>query len=355
MKKICFFQPVISIHQLPMLLALGELGWDVHLYTFYHLDHRRLSNGWNLNDGATLGITHTSLEDVSNIESFVDFNAVNIISGFCVDSYTRKLTRYFMRNNKKYYLYSEGGNDSGFLFPLRYLKNRYYSLRYSDAVKAIFAIGDKGVNWFRLIGFTSENIVNFKYYTSLPCSDYSYRKDSPPKRNIAYLGRLVEGKGLIKLVKSFGYLDGNIYQLNIYGDGDLFEEIKSYIENNALDKVVIMHGAVKNSEIDDIFSNSDLLCLINDGDEGWGAVVNESLTRGVPVLCTHKTGASGLIKMNSNLGVVIDDLSPNSIAESIRVASAFPKDTIFKWASDNLNPKVGAEIITRMVDNENNH
>jgi glycosyltransferase involved in cell wall biosynthesis len=72
--------------------------------------------------------------------------------------------------------------------------------------------------------------------------------------------------------------------------------------------------------------------------DGWGAVVNESLSVGTPVVVSRYCGASELLRGRASLGRVLERLDPVSLAEAIEEAAlkgctgADQRQRIAEWA-----------------------
>lgn len=352
MKEIIFYQPIISPHQVPMLNEIVNKGADVTIVILNESD-RHETSGWGDEklDERIKVMSNVTFDQLTSIFLSTPFN---IISGLCICTNTRFLMKLARKNRTKVYIYSEGGSSEPLTLVPRWIKNFFYATMYKRNISKVFAIGEKGEKWFRSLGIDSNKIVPFKYYTKIP------QKIIPKVEvlgsnviSIVFLGRLVKGKGIIKLIDliSKSKLDLN---LNIYGDGYLAEEIIERVKTLNLEERVHMMGMISNSKIADVFQNASILALINDGDEGWGAVVNESLLYGVPVICSKKTGASSLLRSNSNFGCVLNEISVSEFDDAIEKCIRLDKDVIAQQAIRSIHPSVGCEIIYREVGFDNN-
>ncbi|MEZ4918234.1 MAG: glycosyltransferase [Saprospiraceae bacterium] len=102
---------------------------------------------------------------------------------------------------------------------------------------------------------------------------------------------------------------------------------------------------MSNSELRSNLSKSDLVILPSRFD-GWGAIVNESLMVGTPVVCSNMAGASDLI--NELNGDVFNSENITHLAQilSKRINQGFVpleiREQIIKW-SDCISPQVVAK------------
>ena len=99
-------------------------------------------------------------------------------------------------------------------------------------------------------------------------------------KQLVYVGRLSQEKGVIRLLRIWERLGSRIpdYTLNIYGDGHLRGEMETFIHEHQLKRVVLKGFS---SDLESIYTNSDL-CLMTSDTEGFGMVLIEAMYYGVP-------------------------------------------------------------------------
>jgi len=347
-----FYQPLVSPHQVPMLNEIVNKGVKVTIVVLNNSD-RHETSGWGNEelDNRIKVVNNATFDKLSRI---LLSNQVNIISGLCVCSKTRFLMSLARKYKTQVYIYSEGGSLEPMTLIPRWLKNVFYAVLYNKNIIKVFAIGDKGEKWFRSLGFHSDKIVPFKYYTKIP-EEITNTIVLPDDNvvNMVFLGRLVKGKGIIKLIDLISNSKFNIH-LSIYGDGYLLNEIIYKIGKLNLTQRIKIKGMISNKDISDVFENASILALVNDGDEGWGAVVNESLLYGTPVICSKKTGASSLLRSNPNFGYVLDNIDTKNFDVAIERCLLLDRDLIKEQALASIHPSIGCEIIFREVYFDNN-
>ena len=125
------------------------------------------------------------------------------------------------------------------------------------------------------------------------------------KNILLFVGRLVEVKNLNFLIEVFSnYVAKNKDAvLILIGDGDKKSELLKLVNNLKVQKNVIFAGRFENEELYAWYRIADYFILPSIS-ETFGAVVNESLIAGVPVICSNLAGASSLI--NDKNGVTFD-------------------------------------------------
>ncbi|MEB2777522.1 glycosyltransferase [Algoriphagus sp. D3-2-R+10] len=141
-------------------------------------------------------------------------------------------------------------------------------------------------NWSGL----SKNILPF-FTASYSNSDIVVLEKSMPKTgntlNLIFVGSLVSGKNPLIALHSLKLLVDRGYQvhLNVCGNGDQYDLLMEYIENNNLNKFVSLTGNVNAIELKNHYQKSHFLIFLSDS-EGWPKVVAEAMFFGCLPLTT---------------------------------------------------------------------
>lgn len=111
-------------------------------------------------------------------------------------------------------------------------------------------------------------------------SEDCQKTSSLGNKNIVYVGRLSHEKGVMRLLRIWGYISEELpqYTLSIYGEGYAKGEMEEFIRSHEL-KNICFKGFCSN--LDDIYSTADLLCMTSET-EGFGMVLIEAMYYGVP-------------------------------------------------------------------------
>lgn len=133
------------------------------------------------------------------------------------------------------------------------------------------------------------------------------------KLNIIYVGQVSYRKGIHRLLEVISQLDKNSIHLNICGGYDKNSDI--YIKYKSLENVDFK-GYVTRDCLAEEYRKSDLFVFPTLG-EGFGLVVLEALSCGLPVLCSSRAGGNDVIKEGYN-GYVISMDDNNELLERIQ-------------------------------------
>jgi glycosyltransferase involved in cell wall biosynthesis len=302
--NIFFWQSNISPHQMPYITELVKMGNNVTLIVpkVYQIKSRE-DIGWTTPD--TTGVNLIVNPDLREIEEIFDAEGLkHSIHCFSGIDFHKMVFNGFKTSLKKdvfRVLLVEGPNLKGCRFLIRWIYAKFKYHKYKRKIHLVMAIGSNAATYYRFIGVSEDRIKPFLY-----CVEDT-RSDKVPNVNkdfrVLYLGGLLKIKGLDLLLKAYKGLNQNKFYLDIYGSGPLEVKLKNRVLRHGLDKVRFK-GVIQHSQVKVVLSNYDLLILPSRKD-GWGAVVNEALMAGTPVLCSDNCGAKQLIE-NELIGSIFE-------------------------------------------------
>jgi len=139
------------------------------------------------------------------------------------------------------------------------------------------------------------------------------------KKVILFVGRLVPIKGVDRLVQAFAQIVKKNPEaiLVIVGDGSEKRKLINLTKKLNIEEIVLFLGRLEGTDLFSIYLLSDLFVLPSLY-EAYGAVVNEALLFGVPVLCSTYAGASELIRKGIN-GDIFNPLDISKLQALINV------------------------------------
>lgn len=161
-----------------------------------------------------------------------------------------------------------------------------------------------------------------------PSSLLSYRKDfrdplPGPSRVILYVGRLVALKQLDRLMDAFASVENDGYILALVGEGRERERLENHAGQLGIRDKVHFAGFQFGASLYQWYDRADFSVLASDY-EAFGAVVNESLVLGCPVLASRYIGSLDFI--DGENGIVFDPLDPEEFRRALCEAMArFPR------------------------------
>ena len=136
--------------------------------------------------------------------------------------------------------------------------------------------------------------------------------DQSEQITFAFIGENLLRKGLLYLLEAWKKFDKNDHKLIIRSNSsDIHHNPK--IKNLINQKGITIKDYYK--DINDFYDEADVLCLPSI-DEGFGMVVLEAMSNGVPAIVSKNVGASDLISDKKN-GIIINTADSDEIYQAI--------------------------------------
>ena len=155
----------------------------------------------------------------------------------------------------------------------------------------------------------------FISYLTIDTEKYFIKKDNWDNKNLLYVGRLIELKGLDLLINALSKVK-NDYKLTIVGSGEEEENLKLLTREMKVDNKIDFVGFKQRKELVDIYAKSDIFILPTRQD-CFGLVINEAMCAGLPVISSkYADGAYDLIDENVG-GYIIDPYDVDEFSTKI--------------------------------------
>lgn len=147
-------------------------------------------------------------------------------------------------------------------------------------------------------------------------SFYPERYSSCMNKQVIMIGRYNDAKGYDFLIPAWAIVHRKYpdWILNVYGSGELRDQVVSWIHERKLDDSIILHEPT--DDIMDKYLESSI-CVISSRYEGFSLVALEAMSCGVPVVsfdCPH--GPRYIIK-NGEDGLLVDENNSQALADGM--------------------------------------
>lgn len=181
------------------------------------------------------------------------------------------------------------------------------------------------------LGVPENKISVFHYWIDLnhffPINKLKIREDLKwNKFTVLFVGRLIETKGIVLLLKAFETVNLEV-QLVVIGDGPLRDYVTTISNSSSNIKFL---GRVENDKLIPFYSAADLVLVPSLVDEGFGFVIMEAIACGTPVIASRKGGLSDAVDIST--GRLIEPTVTN-IKKSIEYFLKY-KDELVKLTSN---------------------
>ena len=255
------------------------------------MEEERRNMGWG-NNGLPSFVME-SYKDKETYKQCVELinNADVVIAG----SAPEKIIRKRIRSGKLVFRYSERiyKNKKKLLqLPLRFIKYHFDNYPYKNVYMlcaSAYAARD-----YAITGMFKGKTFKWGYFPAVKkYDDIEKLIDDKTPASILWVARLIELKHpdasirLAKRLKQAGYK----FKLSLIGNGELENKIRDMIKAENLEDCVQMLGSMKPEEVRRYMEQSEIYLFTSDFNEGWGAVLNESMNSACAVVASHAIGS----------------------------------------------------------------
>lgn len=178
------------------------------------------------------------------------------------------------------------------------------------------------------------------------------------KASILWAGRHIELKHpdasilLAVELKKRGYC----FELNIIGNGNLTLQLKEMVMDNHLDDCVNMLGAMAPEKVRKYMEAADIFLFTSDFQEGWGAVLNESMNSGCAVVASHAIGSVPFLIKDGENGLIYENGNQEQLTQKVEFLlkdAAFRERmgrAAYQTLYDEWNAGTAAERVLLLVE-----
>lgn len=221
-----------------------------------------------------------------------------------------KMIRQRLKKKKLTFAYSERlfKDKSIIKCCLRWIKYFFRLGAYKKNHFLLCASGYAAPDYAR-IGLFANSCYRWGYFPQVRYyNDVNDIIEGKKKNSILWAGRLIEWKHpemAIEIAKRLK-TDGYNFELNIIGNGILEDQIKGEIEREHLGEYVHMLGSMKPEEVREYMEQSEIFLFTSDQNEGWGAVLNESMNSACAVVADYNIGSVPFLLENNVNGMTFN-------------------------------------------------
>lgn len=342
-----FWHSYLMFHQAPYIRELANMpGNTVHWCVSQSLPAHYRERGYPVPDTGRVQVqvapTPAQIAELStlpgSVQVFFGLRGFALPLAAFQASLGAPVHRFLMTENR----YEPGAR----LLP-RWLAYRWDALRYRRHLSGVFCIGHSGryggARFFSACGYPHERIVPFLHVV-----DRAPLRHAPVQRNhkeILYVGQLIPRKRVDLLLQAFSQLGLPSARLRLIGQGPQERRLRQLADRLGIADRVDFSPGMANADTVAAMAAADVLVLPSRFD-GWGAVVNEALMVGTPVVCSNRCGASDLIEHGRN-GFVFEAGSASALRDRLRDACLHFHESRAALASTECMRLSGAAVAAR--------
>ena len=326
--KIAFVSNFLNHHQLPFCLKLKELTGDN--FTFVALTPvpgERLSLGYHdMNKDHSFVIRAYESEDAMNEARRVAFESDVLIVGGLHDPKANTFVAPRAAAGKISFLNCERRYKRGLLRMfspknLTIIRNCHNAHR--KAPVYMLCASAYTAKDYALTRSYVDKTYKWGYFPKVEEYDMDAlmaekRKNTPIK--IMWCARFIPLKhpetmiALAKRLKKEGYA----FSIEMVGNGELLDSFRSEVVAQGLSDVIHALGSMSPEEVRERMKAANIFIFTSDFNEGWGAVLNESMNSGCAVVSSHAIGSTPFLISHEKNGLVYKNGSDDSIFSAVK-------------------------------------
>lgn len=150
--------------------------------------------------------------------------------------------------------------------------------------------------------------------------------------------------------------EGYNFTLNIIGSGELEQKIKGNIAKNGLDDCVKLLGTMSPEKVREYMERSEIFLFTSDKNEGWGAVINESMNSACAVVASRAIGSVPYLIKNGENGLIYKDGNLKDLYNKVKflLDNREQRENLgvnaYKTLKDTWNADVAAERLIKLIE-----
>ncbi len=355
---ITFFSYFMNHHQLPLCEELKKNSDEFYFVATDSIPDDRLEMGYEDLNTSYDFVLRTYDESTSE-ERFLELLEESDIVIF--GNSPVKYVEYRMQFNKPTFLYMERYFKKGTwrrFIPLIRRKIKRRVLNFKD--KSLYTLCASGFasSDLNLMGYDENKCFKWGYFPEINVCKSDLHQGNDPVR-ILWTGRLIDWKhpdDALRVVQKL-YEQGLDFTLDFIGIGKMERNLKAIVRRHKLQDKVRFLGAMSPSEVLENMAKADIFLMTSDFNEGWGAVVNESMGSGCAVLASSAVGSVPFLINDGKNGLIYQYGNSKDFEKKLRILieDASLRKTLGENAlhtiKDEYNAKVAAARLVEFVKN----
>lgn len=318
--KIVFVTNYYNHHQKPLSDVLFRLiGGNYSFISTTRISEERIKLGYSTQGFPEyVKCNYLSESDRRECQRLIDEADVAICGGA---PYALLKTR--LKNKKLTFAYSERlfkNKNSWWKLPLYALRNIKRFIRYKNFY-LLCASAFSAADYAKTLAFWGKAYKWGYFPEFIEYPDIESIIEAKKPNSIMWCARFIDWKHPeipVEIAKRLR-ADGYDFSLNMIGNGELLEETRRRITDAGLEGCVFAPGAVKASEVRRYMEESEIFLFTSDRNEGWGAVLNESMNSACAVVANGAIGAVPFLVKNGENGFIYKDGDIDDIYRKVKL------------------------------------
>ena len=315
--KVTFYSNFLTHHQVPFCLEMQKrLGDDFKFVSTMKIFQWRLDLGFeDLDQKYDFVVRAYENDEEKEKAKKLALESDVVMIGSTTDELIEerlKLDKLTFRYRARVFIFPDGFSNTVFdkkkmgLFynrHIKYRKNKNLHLLCANAY---------GAKDFNFLGLYKNKTYKWGYFLETNKYDIDKlieEKENNEKIEIIWVARFIKWKHpevVVKLAKRLKEQNYN-FKIKMLGTGKLEEKTKQKIHQLNLDDVLEVVGQVPSDKVKDYMEKANIFIGTSDKNEGWGAVINESMNAACAIVANKKMGSVPFLIGDADRGFMYED------------------------------------------------
>lgn len=352
--KIVFVSNYYNHHQSALSNALYRLTDGKYRFIATEpIEEERLKMGWSdQQDSFVMQYEHSRAE----CQSLID-EADTVIIG----SAPHYIVKKRILDNKLVLKYSERQLKKGleiWKYPHRFIK--WHSMYPNNKNTYLLCASAYAAKDYSIYGLFKNRAYKWGYFPKVKKYE-NIEKIIEHKKpaSILWVARFIDWKHPeipIKIAKRLKE-ENCKFSLNMIGNGEMENTIRQMIDNYNLSDCVHLLGSMKPDNVREHMEQSQIFLFTSDRNEGWGAVLNESMNSGCAVVASHAIGAVPYLMRNQENGLIYHSGNVDELYKKVKYLLDNPgeQERLGKAAYETIVCEWNAEVAAERLINLSEH
>lgn len=298
------------------------LGADYKFIATEPMENERVKLGWGLRDLYPFELRSYENKSVYNLCLKLGLDSDVVIIGSAPDMFIKER----LKQNKLSFRYSERLFKRGtwrLINPRVMRAMLMYHTRYRNKNLYMLCASAFTARDVSIIGAYPNKSYKWGYFTEVnkyELEDLFANKNSETI-TILWCGRFLKWKHPEKAVIVMKRLKENGYNctLAFIGDGPIYDEIRTMVSSLGLDDRISFLGLMSPGKVREHMKKAHIFLFTSDRQEGWGAVLNESMNSGCAVVASQAIGSVPFLVKHGENGFIYKDNDINDLYNKVEL------------------------------------
>lgn len=150
--------------------------------------------------------------------------------------------------------------------------------------------------------------------------------------------------------------NGYRFELNLIGNGEMEQQLRQMIRDKNLEDCVHLLGAMPPEAVRQHMERANIYLFTSDRNEGWGAVLNESMNSGCAVVASRAIGSVPFLVEDGKNGLIYESGNVDMLCEKVKYLLDKPDErkrlglSAYRTIAESWNAEMAAKRLVELSE-----